>query len=85
MYGGVKFGDACRHIIKKKFCPFAGILVKFANDNGRSEEEVDVGGPHREFMRLYFLKFGQTEANKTRGYAISHNFTNSPYCMMYLW
>ena len=44
--------DTCRLIRKKRFCPSAQISVKFADDDGRSEGAVDIGGPRREFLRL---------------------------------
>ena len=44
--------DTCRQLIRKRFSPNNRISVKFADNDGKDEGAVDVGGPKREFLRL---------------------------------
>ena len=38
--------------MRKRFSPNNRISVKFADNEGKSERAVNVGGPKREFLRL---------------------------------
>lgn len=46
------WSDTCRQLTRKRFSPLHQISVKFADNEGKSEVAVDVGGPRREFLRL---------------------------------
>lgn len=46
------WSDTCRQLTRKRFSPLHQISVKFADNEGRSEGAVDLGGPKRESLRM---------------------------------
>ena len=46
------WSDTCRQLMRKRFSTLHRVSVKFADNEGKSEGAIDVGGPKREFFRL---------------------------------
>lgn len=52
--------DALTKLAKPSFIPCRKLSVKFADDMGKSEGAVDLGGPTREFLRLSIREMFET-------------------------
>ena len=43
------WSDTCRQLMRKRFSTLHRVSVKFADNEGKSEGAIDVGGSKREF------------------------------------